>query len=1118
MPLGYTASFSTSHIRPYTGPTGATGAKAYGTGGTGGPRGPTGTTGSSGPTGPTGMMLIGTYFQNDPEKPAYKYYVLEFADQWGNYVTAAPRGLTGTHGPVIGGETGWFYNTKSCDAPIDDSLNAPCGFTGVWSGVTWISPTFRPWGGHEGVSGATLSFRTIGVSGDLELYKSGTIGEGATYDTIGISGPDAAVQYGTVELSSDGELAYLSDRKNVKDAYGLTFNDQIAGLTWGTVDVTFRNYSEYFYVHGNPMSGVLNDDFVINLREGYGNTHLIYAPFDLKGITAEFHTNKNPINKGPTWIDPATGTTAEYGEALSLTLIIEGGPNEISFSDAFYFSEDVRFTEGKDIVNCISYDHCEHWFCTLAGSGFGLEGPRTITYGSCCNDDAQSCIDYMLQDDCEELNGYVWYEKILCAETLCGTTEFDGSCCLNYADDGSKHCLDTAQASWLTPSVCENTFGGTWRWDIGCDPVLYPCPGPCDEDQPFGACCEYDAGGNLVGCNEMLQSDCDLVGTDTGGYGDFHGDGTFCGPDAAICNPLLHIGACCYPNSGTFACTSPVTRDYCWEGLSGVYMGDNTSCVGTDAVNCDDPCISHRSTEDNVEPTFRGKIHSSGTLPVISGIVCTDRDRTYTEVSDVYRYASDNGLSSIQGVGSDGKFRRFIPGVGEFADFVDRTVSTDYSFCGSQDDKISRKMSNVAICLNAKRNFLGKSCVDVVVPEGTEDFISQAFGGVGYVNTSCFEFDCASIHGTNIIDSDMVVGGSLTEMNRVDIGHCVLADGTIIQDCDSEYCEGALGGTWKDNVVGSRQRWRRTTTGGDYRGKHDQWFTTTNDCCECGPCLMCAMGWQESGAKCGDCHAPATNGGKDCGPYQIGPDYFNDAIGMCGKIKDSQIDNDACCALKNECKHSDLCKDCKEVFSPTDSPEVRKAKEKACCNKKQYCSKLAMKCYWRRHTRGKAPCQCGHCDECETQNCDCVGSEYVEGCCNDPDCVASGGCLNCEDLARMHNGGGCGHKWRECPPKANCNDTDHYWYGWPFEPRRRKNDPPQDSPIECIDCEKRKELLEQGGWCALAEKCRGIKNFMCCLATKYGMDGCDCFGNCDVIETCGVIDLWRIITEGDDAG
>ena len=115
MPLGYTASFSTSHIRPYTGPKASAGVTAYGTGGTVGPRGPIGPTGLSGPSGPTGMRLVGTYLQTDKRKPAYNYYVLEFADVLGNYVTAAPRGLTGTHGPLwngVNGATAFFYNTK----------------------------------------------------------------------------------------------------------------------------------------------------------------------------------------------------------------------------------------------------------------------------------------------------------------------------------------------------------------------------------------------------------------------------------------------------------------------------------------------------------------------------------------------------------------------------------------------------------------------------------------------------------------------------------------------------------------------------------------------------------------------------------------------------------------------------------------------------------------------------------------------------------------------------------------------------------------------------------------------------------------------------------------------
>ena len=110
MALGYTASFSTSHIRPYTGPTGPAGGFLTGTGGIAGASSATGETGPRGPTGITGFSVAGTYLQNDPTKPAFGYYVLRFSDAAGNEVTAAPRGLTGQAGPVVGAFPN-IYNT-----------------------------------------------------------------------------------------------------------------------------------------------------------------------------------------------------------------------------------------------------------------------------------------------------------------------------------------------------------------------------------------------------------------------------------------------------------------------------------------------------------------------------------------------------------------------------------------------------------------------------------------------------------------------------------------------------------------------------------------------------------------------------------------------------------------------------------------------------------------------------------------------------------------------------------------------------------------------------------------------------------------------------------------------
>ena len=782
MPLGYTASFSTSHIRPYTGPKGICGATVYGTIGGTGPRGAIGPTGASGPTGPTGMKLVGTYLQTDQEKPAYNYYVLEFADQWGNYVTAAPRGLTGSHAPVIG-TTGAFFNTLLCNAPVLDDLEAPCGYTGIFSGVTWVSPTFRPWGGHGGASGATLSFRSIGVSGDLELYKSGTIGPGVTYDTLGISGPDAAVQYGTVELQSEGEVAYLSDRKNVKDAYGLTFNDDTSLPEWGTIDVTFRNYSENFYIHGNPVTGVTKNPFVIDLKEGYGNVHQIFTPFSLSGISAEFHPSKNPIVSGPIWTNPAIGVTAEYGEAISITMIIDGGPYGISFSNSFYFSDDVRFTNGKDIVNCLSYDHCNSWFCTMSGIGFGAS-VSDYEFGSCCNTTTNSsCYDYMLYEECQALGEkYAWYPSLLCNDPACPCNVYDtdGSCCINVDDTGDTLCLEGANGANREDCL---RFGGVWRNGVPCDKG-YACNNPCGVFA-VGACCLYDNGDFVECVDSMVREDCAAA------LGVYHGDGSFC--SFVDCEEEIQTGACCISET---TCQGPVTSMDCFSA-GGVFMGVNTVCSGKDAVECD-VCnqFPFRNSDDvDEEIIFRKRIITPNRLPKLSGVICDGKNEI--RVSDIYKYVLDRGLSYVE---------RFIPngGIGDVCD----------TFSG----KGNIKLQNISICLGSNKNLLGKSCINMTIPKGQEETLSNAFGGIVYSGIKCEEINCKELHGNNIIQTDNIFNNYSigTNINNT-TGRCRLQDGSIIMGCDKNYCENALGGRWKKSNIKENQSWNTSSSGGQTR-------------------------------------------------------------------------------------------------------------------------------------------------------------------------------------------------------------------------------------------------------------------------------------------------------------
>lgn len=629
MALGYTAYFGTSAIRPYTGPTGPIGHQIQGTGGTAGGTGATGATGSFGPSGPTGTTIVGTYLQDDPSKPGYNYYVIQFSDNNGNVVTAAPRGLTGGYGVVVGG-TANFGNTGN-------------GVTGIFidhgaNSITW--GTQNP---NQGICGATLSFRRIGVSGDFVLYQDLAlgIGTGPTFSMIGISGPDGA-KFGTVTGQSVGEIAYLVDRKNAKDAYGLTFTDnQVTsppgagdgGLTWGTVTTKFVNHSEYFHVHGNSVAGVQKDPFFITTTEG--NVHLVYAPFKLEGITVDYHASRSPIAEGPTWVD-TEGTTAEYGESVNVTLIVDGGPRGISFGNGFYFSDEPKFTHGRDILNCLSYDNGKNWFVTIAGVGYGISGPKELSdqviLGSCCNPDHvvsgndPNCYDYVTPVFCTDLgDGWNFREGVACSETVCGLPteeEFEvlGSCCLNtnLLDDSSEAtCVDN-----VTSLECLR-FNGNFRRFISCDPVNYPCGDPCDIDfGKIGACCEFDSFGTYIRCSERSSIECAALydNTNTEAYTTYNGDDSFC-INTSCCDFENKFGACCLDEG---VCLDQVRPVECSTLLNGIYQGNNTDCAFI-SCTCSTDNEGNEGNDDNGNDDGNGIDDGDGGNPVdgLPGACCT---------------------------------------------------------------------------------------------------------------------------------------------------------------------------------------------------------------------------------------------------------------------------------------------------------------------------------------------------------------------------------------------------------------------------------------------------------------------------------------------------------------
>ena len=595
MALGYTASFSTSHIRPYTGPTGPDGGFLTGTGGFAGATSATGSTGPRGITGVTGFSIVGTYLQDDPSKPAYGYYVLRFSDSAGNEVTAAPRGLTGEAGPVQGA----FPNVYNRDV----------GTTGVFIGITKGTLSGHANPPYFGVCGSTLTFRRIGVSGDLVFYTDlVNIGTGPTYSVLGISGPNSTELYGTVTGQSVGELAYLQDQRNARDAHGLTFTDKNdgifasiippqagsaeKGLTWGTISPKFYNTTNFYHVHGNEVSGVVKNPF--NIHNEQGSVHLVYAPFTLNNITVK-ENSKVPISVSPHWVTQRTqlfGSTAEYGEAHQATLIVKNGPDGISFSNRFYFDQNNNtFSDGVNVVSCLSYDDAESWLCSVVGKHYNVRGGDVVTYGSCCDSTVSFlCDDFIANIECEERGGsFEFYPDTPCTSTPCALTDVEGSCCLNKDENEVTICIDSTNSSGIpiTAEFCQR-FGGSFRPLIQCDPINYPCdPDVCDEDFGIGgACCEFTIpDGNYLQCTDNLTADdCFVKGEESDtSYTVYQGDGTYC-VNINCCDSLTKRGSCCL---GEGLCTDDRLPEECTE-LGGIYMGHNTTCATTPCV-CDAP-------------------------------------------------------------------------------------------------------------------------------------------------------------------------------------------------------------------------------------------------------------------------------------------------------------------------------------------------------------------------------------------------------------------------------------------------------------------------------------------------------------------------------------------------
>ena len=184
--------------------------------------------------------------------------------------------------------------------------------------------------------------------------------------------------------------------------------------------------------------------------------------------------------------------------------------------------------------------------------------------------------------------------------------------------------------------------------------------------------------------------------------------------------------------------------------------------------------------------------------------------------------------------------------------------------------------------------------------------------------------------------------------------------------------------------------------------------TGINECCDCDNCLMQAImevesgDWQNPGTKdpIAMCNArkPGNNG---CGHYQIFPDFVTDARGLCptpGIYQKGSPKDQACCGIPANA-HNLLCANC----GGADPPFPGTAEQ--CCQQKKALGELIMACWKRKWTRNQGK---------DTARCHCEGSGDAPLPFNPPE---NENCYTCEDLAKMHKEGRCGH---QCCEKPNC--------------------------------------------------------------------------------------------------
>jgi len=564
-----------------------------------------------------------------------------------------------------------------------------------------------------------------------------------------------------------------------------------------------------------------------------------------------------------------------------------------------------------------------------------------------------------------------------------------GACCVNEDGKGdADYCIDDVSRRTCNSSAGEE---GTSRWHNGktCEEIQ------CVPSDYTGACCYPDGmGPNNEWCAETSPSECasSMLGIYQGNNVSCEDAG--CEPENDPDGPDLTPpeGACClsgscgppgsdwpYANCVTMPEWQCNANEGTWYSDQRCEVGSQSSCCGTwhfyeeqdrSTQTTPTPTPTTNTTQTrNASPSYNVTVPRNATQTqarILAEEKWNETGRKTIRVRVVYR--NGKRVYAFNGAGQNTESRPELmleEGVVYRFSLTDRSLGLQgthpLSFAASADGNISgSELSRYITRTNKKPGNRGAYIYFEVPASGREIYYyCKNHNGMG--NVANVMLKRGSDEGPVIYpDVEPGVGpgggGGVTGINECcDCDNCLMQAIMAVESC---------GGV-------------SPCTDDDYQCnacKNDPQYLPNGDPDPAHPRPKCPPG--PGGAAVG------------CGQYQIFPDFAKDARGLCptpGIYQKGSPRVQACCNIPANA-HDILCNRCAEGDS-------------ACCQQKKELSELIMACWKRKWSRnqGSGPCRC-------------------EGSGPGP-VVDDEDCYTCEDLAKMHKEGRCGH---QCCEKPNC--------------------------------------------------------------------------------------------------